>query len=58
MEFIFEALIPWLLWIAGGCIILSLLLLVLAKRYTKKMLEKMEQDDTLKNSIPVKTTPT
>jgi beta-lactamase regulating signal transducer with metallopeptidase domain len=54
MEFIFEALFPWLLWIAGGCIILSLLLLVFAKRYTKKMLEKMEQDDTLKNSIPVK----
>ncbi|WP_156177993.1 hypothetical protein [Bacillus sp. SA1-12] len=54
MEIIFEALMPWLLWIAGGCVILSLLLLVLTSMYTKKRLEKMGQDDPLQNPTPVK----
>jgi hypothetical protein len=53
MEFIFEALMPWMLLIASGCLILSLILLVMTNRYTRKKLEEMNQED----SIAVKVNP-
>ncbi|MDQ0862038.1 hypothetical protein [Bacillus sp. V2I10] len=47
MEFVFEAWIPWLLWIGGGSLILSLFLLLSTNSYTKKKLKEMEQEDAL-----------
>lgn len=46
MEIIFGELIPWLLWTAGGCLILLLIVLSLTNRYTKRQLKKMERENT------------